>query len=132
MTKLPDTIPEHELKYWISMFGKSSMNVRLELTKKIIKHGKIAVPALIEGLKDKVWSVRQDCANALAEIGDERAIEPLKETLFDPEKGVRFESARAMSKIGSEEDKQLLLKLAKETPDEDFRHFLYDCLTGSI
>ncbi|MCD4656399.1 MAG: HEAT repeat domain-containing protein [Planctomycetes bacterium] len=132
MTKLPETIPANELKYWISMFGKSSMNVRLELTKKILMHGKIAIPHLIEGLSDKIWSVRQDCANALAEIGDERAIEPLKKTLFDQEKGVRFESARAISKIGSEEDKQLLLKLAKETLDDDFRHFLYDCLTGSI
>jgi len=130
MEKIPETLAESDLKYWISMFGKTSMNIRLELTKKICIHGKKAVPALIEGLTDKVWSVRQDCANALAIIGDERAIEPLKKTIYDSEKGVRFESARAISKIGSDKDKQFLIKIAKETPEDDFRHFIFDCLTG--
>ena len=131
MDKIPETIDQNDLKYWISMFGKTSLNIRLELTKKIIKLGAKAVPDLIDGLNHTTWSVRQDCANALAIIGDDRAINPLKNTLFDKEKGVRFESARAIAKIGGDEDKQFLIQIAKETPDDEFRRFIFDCLTDS-
>ena len=132
MSELPENISKDEIEKLIEEFGTSSMNVRLELTKKIIALGKKAVPALIKGLSHNTWSVRQDCANALAEIGDDRAIEPLKKTLYDDEPGVRYESARALAKIGGKKEKQLLLQIADKTEDDEFRHFLYDCAKGKV
>ena len=132
MSEIPENISEEDIEKIIEEFGTSSMNIRLELTKKIISLGKKAVPALIKGLSHKTWSVRQDCANALADVGDERAIEPLKITLNDDETGVRYESARALSKIGGEDEKKILLDMAQKTDDDEYRHFLYDCASGRI
>ncbi|MFY9638377.1 MAG: HEAT repeat domain-containing protein, partial [Methanobacterium sp.] len=38
---------------------------------------------LIEELQDKNWTVREDAAELLAEIGDPEAVEPLINTLKD-------------------------------------------------
>lgn len=43
----------------------------------LLKTGKLAVPALIEGLKDSNVYRRAHCAGILGEIGDMRAVEPL-------------------------------------------------------
>ena len=128
--KEDDSNPENDIDKFVEMFASGSLDVRLQLTKKLVELGKVAIPALIRGLSNKIWSVRQDSANALAEIGDKSAIEHLKITLLDPETGVRYESARALAKIGGDEEKEMLKNIAMNTDDEDFRHFLFDCIAG--
>ena len=46
-----------------------------------------AVPALIDALKDKEWTVRKEAARSLGEIKDNRAMEPLKAAATGDENG---------------------------------------------
>ena len=115
----------------IEQFDGNPMNVRLEITREILQFGDEAVPELIKGLEHATWSVRQDCANALAELADPRATVALIRLLGDRETGVRYEAARALGRIGSDDAKAALNALVQHVDDEQFRYFLYDCLHGN-
>jgi HEAT repeat protein len=59
------------------------------------------VPGLIKALgfkKDPL--VRRDAAEALGQMGDARAVEPLLEVLTDPDRDVRIGAANALGQIG--------------------------------
>lgn len=114
----------------IEQFAHSPMNIRLEVTRKILEFGAQAIPDLLEGLNHPVWSVRQDCANALAELKDPSTTPFLIFALADPETGVRYEAARALGRIGTDEAKNALHELARGTDNAEFRYFLYECLDG--
>ena len=58
-----------------------------------------AVPALIDALKDKDYLMRPRAAEALGEIGDERAVLPLIDALKDEGSDVRTWAAGALEKI---------------------------------
>jgi HEAT repeat protein len=78
--------------------------------------GSGAVDALVEALKDggwiavpagkgkppskKVW-VRQKAIEALAEIGDGRAVVPITEALNDKQEPVRQAAQRALQRLGA-------------------------------
>jgi len=55
---------------------------------------------LTMALKDRAHSVRQKVATILGEIGDTRAIDPLREALKDPDIRVQCAAAGALGKIG--------------------------------
>jgi HEAT repeat protein len=56
---------------------------------KVSKMGKFAVVPLIQTLKYGELDLRLRAAKALGEIGDERALEPLKQSLNDEDEDVR-------------------------------------------
>ncbi len=61
--------------------------------------GKVAVPTLIEALRDVQWSVRCNAAYILGEIGDKRAVKPLYTLLHDNDEAVRVCAKKALKKI---------------------------------
>ena len=69
--------------------------------KEVSKIGKLAVVPLIQALKDGELDLRYGAAEALGEIGDERALEHLNQTLKDEEEeGVREKVAEVLVNMG--------------------------------
>jgi HEAT repeat protein len=78
------------------------------------------VQGLILALKDKDPKVQYDAAEALGEIGDNRAVEPLTTALKNDEfSGVRWKAAEALSKIGAPAVEALIGALRHD--DDDVR-----------
>ncbi len=82
------------------------------------KSGIDEVSVLIHFLKDEDWYVRSNAAEALGEIGDARAVEPLIQALLgDESEGVRGEAAGALGHIG---DARAVEPLIQALKDEDW------------
>jgi HEAT repeat protein len=64
--------------------------------REVIKIGKLAVLPLIQSLKDGEMDLRYDAADALGEIGDERALKQLNRTLKDDDIDVRKKVAEVL------------------------------------
>ena len=60
----------------------------------------MAVPGLIEALRDSDGGTRSDAATSLGKLGDPRAVEGLIGALGDSDSGVRASSAEALGKLG--------------------------------
>lgn len=60
------------------------------------------VPALIEALKDEAMQVRRNAAESLGLLKDQRAVEPLREALFDTSKWVTEVVAEALEQIDTQ------------------------------
>jgi len=75
------------------------------------------VEALIQALKDTTWSVRENAAEALGEIGDARAVEALIQALKDQSGSVRANAAWALGKIGRPAVEPLIQALEDEDGD---------------
>jgi len=67
----------------------------------VVKIGKPAVNPLIRALKDGELDLRYEAAEALGEIGDEKAVEPLTEALKDVDIDVRIKAAEVLSNMSS-------------------------------
>ncbi|MFQ5503409.1 MAG: HEAT repeat domain-containing protein [Planctomycetota bacterium] len=66
--------------YLVARLGAGSQDV----VEALIKHGKAAVPALLEGLGSKVPGIRVGCVRVLGKIGGPSAVEALASALADP------------------------------------------------
>ena len=78
-----------------------STSIDKEAIKLLVKLGQPAVDPLIHALNDKHSGVRKNAAEALGEIGDTRAIDPLMTTLLEDDDGtVRKCAAEALGRIG--------------------------------
>jgi len=73
---------------------------------------------LIEDLKHKDSSVRQNAAETLGRIGDEKAVDSLTLALKDRNKFVRQEAVAALGKIGGERLVEPLTQALEEEKDE--------------
>jgi HEAT repeat protein len=78
------------------------------------------VQGLILALKNKDPTVQYDAAEALGDLGDNRAVEPLATALKNDEfSGVRWKAAEALSKIGAPAVEPLIRALSHD--DDDVR-----------
>jgi HEAT repeat protein len=68
--------------------------------KEVSKIGKLAVLPLIQALKDGELDLRYGAAEALGEIGDERALKQLNKTLKDDDNDVRKKVAEVLVNMG--------------------------------
>lgn len=68
------------------------------IANKFVSIGKPAVPQLIEVLNEHKWQSSWYAADALGEIGDRRAIQPLADALEEPELGEN--AKKALKKFG--------------------------------
>lgn len=66
-------------------------------------HSPGAVPVLIDALESPDTQVAAAAADALGQIGDERAIDPLAEVMLDSDRGRQLHAARALQRIGGPE-----------------------------
>ena len=75
---------------------------------------------MIERLTDPSPRVRRAAAEALVDIGDERALQSLTECLEDDDARVRYHAVWGVAKIGSESAKvQAKLRDAKDNDEDD-------------
>jgi HEAT repeat protein len=85
----------------ILMFMDKFWNVRDAAVEALVKIGEPAVERLIEVLNERNSDTVEYAARALGAIGDEQAIEPLNDALFDEFKKVRRAAAGALEKMGA-------------------------------
>lgn len=78
--------------------------------KKLSLLGKEAVPALLEALQEGLWYTRECAIQALGNIGDPRAIEPLMIALGDENIGVRRSAAHALSNLIEKDELEAVAK----------------------
>jgi len=78
------------------------------------KIGEPAVERLIELLEDESFAARNGVIDALGEIGDIRAIEPLLELLGNKDRSLRSDASYALSKIGEPAVERLIELLTHE------------------
>ena len=69
-----------------------------------------AVPGVLEQVKNQNSTVRSVAAYVAGELGDPRAIEPLRVLLNDPKEDVRSNAALALAQLGDNEGADLLMK----------------------
>ena len=79
------------------------------------------VDGLIRALRHEDEEVRWEAAEALGEIGDERAVEPLIQALRDNNEVVRESAAGALGEIGDSRAVEPLIQALKDE-DEDVRY----------
>jgi hypothetical protein len=92
-----------------------------------------AIEYLLKALKSEDPRVRKEVIKALAELGGQEILKPLKEHLDDPDVGVRIESVRAIGNTGSIAPKRIILdkisdKMFKERDIEEKKIF-YEILS---
>ncbi len=75
-----------------------------------------AVPGLLELLDDERREVRIEAADALGYSDDERAIDPLIETMLDPERKVRFWASKAVGRFGTAAAPRLIEHMSGASP----------------
>ncbi len=87
---------------WKSKGGQENVYYLIAKTKwiEVSKIGKLAVIPLIQTLKYGELDLRFNAAEALGEIGDERALEPLKQTLKDEDEDVRKKVLEVLVNMG--------------------------------
>ena len=94
---------------------------------------KVAIEYLLKALKSEDPRVRKEVIKALADLGGQEILKPLKEHLDDPDVGVRIESVRAIGNTGSIAPKRIILdkisdKMFKERDLEEKKIF-YEILS---
>jgi len=85
----------------INLFYDKYWNVRDAAVDALVKIGDMATENLIELVKQRDREVLEFAARALGAIGDERAIEPLNDALYDENKQVRRAAAAALERFGA-------------------------------
>ncbi len=81
----------------------------------LISFGNSALPALTPELKNNKWRVRAAAVDILSEIGTDQVIQPLIDTLTDPERDVRAKAAKGLGKIRDVASVPALPLLSKTT-----------------
>ena len=85
-----------------------------EAIEALIEIGEPAVELIIKALKEETWFVPIELVEILGEIGDERAIEPIIQSLKIAEEEDRVKIAEALKKIGEPVIKSLIKALKDE------------------
>lgn len=93
-----------------------SLNPRLKKNAQqvLIQIGAPAVGALIEGLDDPDLYTRSMAIEALSKVGDERAVEPLKQRLDDPSKLIQVEVAAALHNMNQMNPTKVILNALED------------------
>jgi HEAT repeat protein len=91
-----------------------SRKVRAEAAYALAELGEPAVPSLIKALRDKKREVQEETAFALAEVRDERIVEPLIQALKDEDPGVRAKAADALGLLGDKRAVEPLIQALRD------------------
>lgn|GEM_PF-1646460 len=94
----------------IGLIANEQFSIRMAAAKKLSQLGMKAVPALLEALHEGLWYTRECAIQALGNIGDPRAIEPLMTALGDENIGVRRSAAHALSNLIEKDELEAVAK----------------------
>jgi HEAT repeat protein len=86
----------------IASFRNRDKTERKRAAESLAKIGRPAVAPLICALDDRISYVRAMAAQVLGNLGDPRALIPLKKALQDKDSSVRKEAKEALIKLGDE------------------------------
>lgn len=100
--------------------SEEESGARRFLSDALVRQGSLALPILIESLKDSRWYVVRNCVAILGEIRDPAAIPSLKTTLGHDEPRVRKETIRSLTRIGGPQAVEVLQRTLTEN-DLDLR-----------
>ena len=89
----------------VKLVGHREREVETMLMKVLERFGTASVPYLIPLMSDERWQVREQIADILGTIGDERALPVLIEALNDEVWEVRFSAVTALGYVGGAEAK---------------------------
>ncbi len=84
----------------VAALGNKENLERFRAVIELEKYGPPATDFLIIALKDEDRWIRYLAADALANIGATKSVDPLITLLKDPDQDVRFKAAAALGKIG--------------------------------
>ncbi len=127
-TSLPCT--ETNVQTFIRELDDPSWNKRQSARTSLTGCGEIALPDLIQELKNPDREVRWEVVKALAAINDSSSAQPLVEMLMDDDTGVRWAAMEALIRLGKAGLFPLIQALVKNFNSsrlrEGARHILHD------
>lgn len=94
---------------------EADAQIRKTLTETLVRQGSVALPVLLEHLRDERWYVARNAVAILGEIRDPAATGPMKPMLAHPDSRVRRETVRALTRIGGQNATGVLLQLLEGT-----------------
>jgi len=107
---------KRDVRGLIGMLSHRDLVMQWKATEALGELGTDAIDHLIRALNSRSKDVRLGVIEALGEIGDKRAIIPLKRKLHDRDNEVRWESALALGEIG---DRSAIDPLTEALTDKD-------------
>lgn len=129
---LPATLREEATRNLLFYQGEVTMSLmnrltlepdaqtRKILTETLVRQGSVALPVLLEHLRDERWYVVRNAVAILGDIRDPAATGPMKPFLAHSDIRVRRETVRALTRIGGQSATGVLLQLL-EGSDVDLR-----------
>jgi len=90
---------------------EADAQVRKNLTEALVRQGSVALPLLLEHLRDERWYVARNAVAILGDIRDPSATGPMKPMLAHQDARVRRETVRALTRIGGQSATGVLLQL---------------------
>ncbi|MCX6378055.1 MAG: HEAT repeat domain-containing protein [Armatimonadetes bacterium] len=108
----------------IEALKDSRSDARRAVAKALVNMGDVVVPALIEALKDTNSDVRRGAAEELGEIGGVHSVSALIEALHDVDWYVRSAAARSLGLIGDVQAVPALIEALKDTSEYVFQSAL--------
>lgn len=90
---------------------EADAQTRKILTETLVRQGSVALPVLLEHLRDERWYVVRNAVAILGDIRDPAATGPMKPILSHQDTRVRRETVRALTRIGGQSATGVLLQL---------------------
>lgn len=90
---------------------ETDAQIRKNLTETLVRQGSVALPVLLEHLRDQRWYVARNAVAILGDIRDPAATGPMKPMLAHQDIRVRRETVRALTRIGGQNATGVLLHL---------------------
>lgn len=90
---------------------EADAQIRKNLTETLVRQGSVALPVLLEHLRDERWYVARNAVAILGDIRDPAATGPMKPMLTHQDIRVRRETVRALTRIGGQNATGVLLQL---------------------
>lgn len=121
-TSFGNKLNREEIAQWIAALGSKDGMERQRARLALVEMGKVAVPYLIEALKEVHHQVRWEAAKALGSLNDPDAAPALVEALMDESSEIRWLAAEALIALREPAVVPLLLALEKNFKSVWLRH----------
>jgi hypothetical protein len=104
---------EEAIAHWVSLLADPEAPGHREAVDVLVGIGRPALPALVQALQSESWLQAFRACEALAAIGDRRAVGPLMRALSHPNSNVRWAAAEALGQLRSRWARGRLRRVAR-------------------